>query len=408
MAAYLELLTAAIRALFAARLDLVIENLALRHQFAMCDRRPSVEHQIPDRREIDGHSQSSEPSRARSERRMAGYLELLTAAIRALFAARLDLVIENPALRHQLAMCDRRPRVQGSDRLLWGMFFRRWAGWRSTLVVLHPDTVMRWHREGWRSYWRWKSRSERGGRPPIDAEVRDLIIRIARENPRWGAVRVRGELIALGHDVSAATVRRYRQYALRRPPSQRWRTFLENHRRELWAADFFTVPTLFFQTLYVFVVVSHDRRRIEHINVTSHPTAAWVWQQVIEATPWGRKPRFLIRDRDRSYGGDFIARTLRIGIETVLTPIHTPQANGVVERLIGTLRRECTDHIIPVNERHLRLVLREYLDYYNTTRPHRTLELEPPDGPRITQPIGAVIARPILGGLHHRYDRKAA
>ena len=219
---------------------------------------------------------------------------------------------------------------------------------------------------------------------------------------------MRGELIALGHDVSAATVRRYRRQALRRPPSQRWHTFPENHRRDLWAADFFTVPTVLFQTLYVFVVVSHDRRRIEHVNVTAHPTAAWLWQQVIEATPWGRKPRILIRDRDRCYGGDFIARALRIGIETVLTPIHTPQANGVVERLIGTLRRECTDHIIPLSERHLCLVLEEYVAYYNDMRPHRTLVLEPPEGARIPQRIGAVIASPVLGGLHHRYERRAA
>jgi len=190
---------------------------------------------------------------------MAGYLELLTAAIRGLLASRRDLVLENLALRHQLAMCGRRSRVRAGDRLLWGMLLRRWTGWRSALVVLHPGTVVRWHRQGWRTYWKWKSRPRRGGRPRIDIEARELIIRIARENPRWGAVRIRGELLSLGHDVSAASVRRYRRQALRLPPSQRWHAFLENHRRELWAADFFTVPTVLFRTLYVFVVVSHDR-----------------------------------------------------------------------------------------------------------------------------------------------------
>ena len=269
---------------------------------------------------------------------MGAYLGLLVATLRGLLAPRRELLLENLALRHQLMMCGRRPRVRNADRLLWGRAFCRWSGWRGALVVLHPDTVVRWHRAGWRRYWGWRSRAPRKGRRRIAAEARNLIARMAHENSRWGAVRIRGELLALGHGVSAASVRRYRLRAQRRPPSQRWSTFLANHRHELWAADFFTVPTLFFQTLYVFVVVSHGRRRIEHLNVTAHPTAAWVWRQMIEATPWGRSPRFLVRDRDRSYGSDFIARARRIGIETVLTPIRTPQANGVAERLIGTLR----------------------------------------------------------------------
>lgn len=233
-------------------------------------------------------------------------------------------------------------------------------------------------------------------------------MRLARENRRWGAVRIQGELRALGHEVSAETVRRYRLRARRRPPSQSWRTFLRNHRHEIWAADFFTVPTLTLSTLYVFFFISHGRRRIEHINVTSHPTAEWVWRQVIEATPWGTKPRYLIRDRDRSYGGDFIARAKSIGIKTVLTPVHAPQANAIAERVVGTLRRECVDHIIPLNERHLRTVLLEYVDYYNATRPHRTLELETPEGPRSVQRHGQVVSIPVLAGIHHRYEREAA
>ncbi|MDA0352320.1 MAG: integrase core domain-containing protein [Chloroflexi bacterium] len=221
-------------------------------------------------------------------------------------------------------------------------------------------------------------------------------------------VRIQGELRTLGFDISAETVRRYRLRALRRPPTRRWREFLHNHRHEIWVADFFTVPTLTLSTLYVFFVISHDRRRIEHFNRTRHPTADWVWRQLMEATPWGVGPRFLIRDRDRNYGGDFVARARRIGIETVLTPVRAPQANAVAERVIGTLRRECVDHIIPLSEQHLRAVLREYGDYYNATRPHRTLELEPPAGPRPVQAHGRVVAHPILGGLHHRYEREAA
>ena len=224
---------------------------------------------------------------------MGAYLMLLTATLRRVAAPRRDLLLENLALRHQLMMCRRRPRVSNADRLFWAGAFRRWSGWRGSLLVLHPDTVVRWHRSGWRRYWRWRSRAPRGGRRRIAPEARTLISRMTKENPRWGAVRIRGELLALGHDVSAASVRRYRRRALRRPPSQRWAAFVANHRHELWAADFFTVPTLFFQTLYVLVVVSHDRRRIEHVNVTAHPTATWVWRQMIEATPWGRAPRFL-------------------------------------------------------------------------------------------------------------------
>jgi putative transposase len=168
-------------------------------------------------------------------------------------------------------------------------------------------------------------------------------MRLARENPLWAAVRIRSELLARGHDVSRESVRRYRLKALRRSPSPSWRSFLRNHRYEIWASDFFTVPTLTMSTLYVFFVVSHDRRRIEHFNVTRHPTADWVWRQLIEATPWNRSPRFLIRDRDRASGGDFIARATRISIQTVLTPVHAPQANALAERVIETLRRECVD-----------------------------------------------------------------
>ncbi len=213
--------------------------------------------------------------------------------------------------------------------------------------MVEPDTVVRWHRSAWRAYWRWKSR-RRSGRPHIPAEWQRLILRIATEHPRWGAVRIVGELRALGFEVSARTVSRYRRQALRRPPSQSWRTFLRNHAPSIWAADLCTVQTLAFRTLYVLIVIDHDRRRIRHWNVTEHPNAPWIWQQMIEATAWGQQPGFLIRDRDRSYGGDFIARARRLGIETILTPVRAPNANAIAERVIGTLRHECLDHVIAV------------------------------------------------------------
>ena len=198
---------------------------------------------------------------------------------------------------------------------------------------------------------------------------------------------------------------RYRRQALRRPPSQSWRTFLRNHASSIWAADLFTVQTLAFRTRSVFVVIDHDRRRIRHWNVTEHPNAPWIWQQMIEATAWGQQPGFLIRDRDRSDGGDFIARARRIGIETILTPVRAPNANAIAERVIGTLRRECLDHVIAVNERHRRRVLGEYVQHYNAMRPHRSLSLDSPEGRSPVQrtPSQRVVSKPVLGGLHHEY-----
>src|SRR5262245_44740772 len=199
---------------------------------------------------------------------------------------------------------------------------------------------------------------------------------MARDNPRWGAERIRGELLKLGIAVSKRSVLQYRRRGPAGPPTQTWRTFLPNQRPTLWACDLLTVQTLAFGTLYVLVFVSHARRELVHLSVTASPTAAWIWRQLIEATPWGRQPRYLVRDRDAAYGRDFVPRARRMGIETVLTPIRAPRANAVAERLVGTLRRECLDPLVIVNEAHLRAVLTEFLRYYNTERPHRTLALQ--------------------------------
>ena len=339
------------------------------------------------------------------------FLLLVLTTLRGACRRHAVLVLENLLLRHQLAVVTRPTRhrrrvaIRRLDKLLWVLLYRVRRDWRRHLIIVTPDTVVRWHQAGWRLYWRWRSRAV-GGRPRLSAEVRDLIARVSEENPLWGSERIRGELLKLGIIVSNRSIRRYRWRGPARPPSQTWRTFLRNHAHAIWAVDLCVVQTLTFKTLYVLLFIAHGRRELVHLAVTAHPTAAWVWRQLIEATAWGRRPKHLIRDRDRVYGGDFQARASGLGIETVLTPVRAPQANAVAERVIGTLRRECLDHVLPLDEAHLRSILTEYADYYNTERPHRTLRLGTPR-PAARSPTGAVLARPVLGGLHHAYARAA-
>jgi transposase InsO family protein len=244
------------------------------------------------------------------------------------------------------------------------------------------------------------------GRPRLRAEWRELIAVMARDNPRWGSERIHGELLKLGIAASTRSIQRYRRRGPARPPSQTWRTFLANHRPQFWAADLCTVQTLTLKTLYVRVLIAHGRRELVHVAVTAHPAAAWVWRQVVEATAWGRRPRFLLRDRDSVYGGAYGSRLASVGVEQLPTPVRAPRANAVAERLVGTLRRECPDHLLVLNERHLRAVLVEFAGYYNRARPHRTLGLETPL-PADRPTSGPIRARPVLGGLHHTYDRAA-
>jgi putative transposase len=340
---------------------------------------------------------------------MLELLALLLGILPAVLRSHADLVAENLLLRHQLAVLTRpgrkRPPLRVPDKLLWIVARRLCPGWRRDLVLVRPETVVRWHRQSWHLFWRWKSRS-RLGRPRLSAEARELIAVMSRDHPRWGTERIRGELLKLGIDVSNRSIRRDRGRRPPRPPSQSWRTFLANHPAEIWAADLFTVPTLTFKTLYVLLVIAHGRRELVHVNVTTSPTAAWVWRQVIEATPWGRTPKYLLRDRDASYGGAFGRRAKRRGIATLLTPIRAPRANAIAECVLGTFRRECLDHLIVLNEQHLRTVLRAFVAYSNAARPHRSLGLETPD--LATRPeAGPVRSRPILGGLHRVYERAA-
>ena len=285
---------------------------------------------------------------------------------------------------------------------------RLWSGWRRALVIVKPETVLAWHRRGFRLYWRWKIRNRGPGRPKVSRDVRALIRRMYLSNPGWGARRIHGELLKLGIDVGETSVALYMVRG-RKPPSQTWRTFLDNHLHQIVAVDFFVVPTLTFRVLFVFVVLAHDRRRILHFNVTSHPTAEWTAQQIREAFPWETAPRFLLRDRDGIYRKTFRDCVDAMGVEEIKTAPRSPWQNPFAERLIGSIRRECLDHVIVFNERSLKRILRSYVDYYQNFRTHLSPNKDAPITRQVQPPkLGRVIEMPVVGGLHHRYLRKAA
>ena len=266
------------------------------------------------------------------------------------------LALENLALRHQLDVLKRntkRPHLTNRDRVLWVFLSRHWANWRESLTLVQPDTVIRWHRRGFRLYWTWKSRPKWPGRLSGPDEVRDLIRQMSRDNPLWGAPRVHGELLKLGITVSQATVSKY-MVRHRKPPSQSWRTFLTNHAKNIVSVDFFTNPMASFPVLLVFIVLTNKRRRVVHFNVTDSPSAAWTGQQIVEAFPWDTTPTYLLRDRDGVFGEDFDRRVESLGIKQVLISARSPWQNPYVERAIGSIPRECLDHTIVINEKHLR------------------------------------------------------
>jgi putative transposase len=340
-----------------------------------------------------------------------GILTAVALFLRAMLTAKIHLAVENLALRQQLAVCRqsvKRPKLRPRDRVFWVLLSRLWPSWRSALAIVQPETVVKWHRKGFRLFWTWKSRRSKPGRPRIEREIRDLIRRMSRENPTWGAPRILSELLLLDHEVAEATVAKY-MVRQRKPPSQTWRTFLANHIPDIAACDFFTVPTATFRVLYVFVVLRHDRREIVHFNVTANPYAEWTAQQIIDTFPYEETPRFLIRDRDGIYGDYFKNRIESMGIEEVPTAPRSPWQNPYCERAIGSIRRECLDHVIVLGERHLHRVLTEYFDYYHNSRCHLSLDRNSPT-PRNVEPpsLGEVVSIPQVGGLHHRYTRRAA
>jgi transposase InsO family protein len=270
------------------------------------------------------------------------------------------------------------------------------------VTIVQPETLVSWHRAGFRRYWRWKSR-RRGGRPRIANELCALIRQMSTENLLWGAPRIHGELLKLGFNVAQSSVAKY-MVKRRGPPSQGWCTFLRNHAPNIAAMDFFVVPTIGFKLLYAFVIVRLDRRDLVWINVTANPTAEWAARQVTEAFPWNEGPRYMIRDRDRIYGGVVTRRLRAMGIRDKPIAPASPWQNGFTERLIGSIRRECLDHVIVLGEAHLRRILKSYAHYYNGVRTHRSLHKDAPIFRRIQQ-IGIIRSHPILGGLHHHYIR---
>jgi transposase InsO family protein len=320
------------------------------------------------------------------------------------------LAAENLALRQQLIVLRRshkRPAIRVRDRLFWVGLSRIWPGWREALLIVKPDTVVRWHRQGFRSYWRRKCRGNKPGRPPIDPEVKALIFKIADANPTWGAPKIHGEMLKLGIEIFERSISGLLFRRSPKPPSQTWKTFIKNHMTEMVAVDFLVVPTIHFRMLFVFIVLSHARRQVIHFNVTAHPTAEWTARQINEAFPWDAVPRFLLRDRGSAYGDVFRKRVRSMEIEEVLTAVRSPWQNAYVERLNGSVRRECLDHLIIWNERHLSRVLREYFDYYNQDRTHLGLEKDTPKGRPISNrasPSSKLVELPRVGGLHHRYE----
>ncbi len=337
---------------------------------------------------------------------MIEFCKLIWCGLIGLFRSRASLEIEILALRHQLNILRRkspkRPTFGSIDRVVFAGLYGLAPGVLSALAIVEPETVIRWHRAGFRLYWRWKS-GPHDGRPKVPVDVRQLIRSISIANPLWGAPRIHGELLKLGIEVGQTTVAKYMARG-RRPPSQGWKTFLRNHADGVASMDLFVVPTISFRLLYGFLILHHGRREILWIGTTSHPNAEWIARQLTEAFGWEDAPRYIIRDRDRAYGDVVVRRLRAMGIRDRPTAPRSPWQNGYCERLIGSIRRDCLDHVVVFGERHLRHLLQSYASYYNQTRTHLSLNKDSPIT-RPTETVGRILPVPILGGLHHQYVR---
>jgi len=322
------------------------------------------------------------------------------------FKSKRRLAAENAALRQQLTVLRRqvlgRVRLTNNDRLFFVQLYRWFPSVLRVMTVIHPETLVRWHRAGFRCYWRWKSRAV-GGRPQIEADLRVLIRRMSVENPLWGAPRIHGELLKLGSQVAQSTVAKY-MVKRHGAPSQGWRTFLRNHAPDIAAMDLFVVPSIGFNLLYTLIIVRLDRRHLIWVNVTTNPTADWIARQLSEAFPWNEAPQYVIRDRDCIYGTVVTRRLRAMGIRDKPIAAASPWQNGFAERLIGSIRRECVDHFVVWGETHLRRILRTYARYYNDIRTHLSLDKDAPAFRRI-QRTGIINSHSVLGGLHHHYVR---
>ena len=337
---------------------------------------------------------------------MFGLFCFLLSVLASPFKSKSRLEAENAALRHQLIVLRRkmhgRVRLTNNDRWFFIQLYRWFPSVLQVITIVRPETRVRWHRAGFRRYWRWKLRTQ-GGRPQIDAELRALIRQMSIENPLWGAPRIHGELLKLGFEVAQSSVAKY-MVKRRGPPSQGWSTFLRNHVLEVAAMDLFVVPTIGFDLLYAFIIIRLDRRNLVWINVTTNPTAEWIARQITEAFPWSEAPRYLLRDRDRIYGTIVTRRLHAMGIRDKPIAPASPWQNGFAERLIGSIRRECLDHLVVLSEAHLRRIMQTYARYYNKIRSHRSLDKDAPIS-RPIQRIGNITSHALLGGLHRRYVR---
>ena len=337
---------------------------------------------------------------------MLGIFERLFNWLASLLKSRRRLQVEKLILRHQLNILRRRAPGRGRpsnlDRLMFVWLYRQWPTVAGAVAIIRPETLIRWHRRGFRAFWRWKSRS-RGGRPIVPTEIRELIREMSRANWLWGAPRIHGELLKLGIEVAESTVAKYMVKRPRRP-GQSWTTFLRNHTDGIAAVDLFVVPTVGLKLLYGLVILGHGRRRLIRCAVTAHPTSEWIARQIVEAFPWDEAPEYLVRDRDAVYG-EIVKRRLRgLGIRDRPTAPRSPWQNAYVERLIGSIQRECIDHVIVFGDTHLHRILSAYATYYNQARTHLALRKDAPIS-RSIERFGHITAEPFIAGLHHRYAR---
>lgn len=327
-----------------------------------------------------------------------------------------ELVLENALLRQQLIVFKReskRPRLTWRDRAIIVLLASKLLKWKEALIIVQPDTVLRWHRELFKRFWKRKSKTQpKQGRPPLADDLVALIKRLVKENLTWGAERIRGELLKLGIRVSKSSIQKVKNSVRDSlPPKQTWATFLRNHASQIWACDFLQTYDLFFRSVFVFVIIELGSRRVVHFGVTRNTTDQWTAQQLREATPFGEGPRFLIRDNDSKYGGSFAQVADGTGIEVLKTPYQAPKANAICERFLGSLRRECLDHFLILSERHLHRLVKEYQQYFNHSRPHQGIEQripcpsQTPQSPPLNQKLSS---RPVLSGLHHDYFCQAA
>ena len=337
---------------------------------------------------------------------MIEFLSLVTHILVSPFKTRAQLEAEIILLRHQVNVLRRRlppkPKLTVADRFLFVWLYRLFPSVLAAITIVQPETIIRWHRTSFRLYWRWKSLS-RGGRPRVPMEIQRLIREMSLANRLWGAPRIHGELLKLGIEVAQSTVAKY--MARRgRGPSQTWKTFLRNHTAGIAATDFLIVPTIGFRLLFVLVIRRHQRRRLISLSVTANPTAEWIARQITDGFPWNEAPDYLIRHRDAAYGHAVTRRLAAMGIRNHPTAPRSPWQNGHAERLIGSIRRECLDHIVVFGDAYLRRILADYAGYYNELRTHLSLDKDSPTH-RPIQRFGQLATRPILGGLHHHYGR---